>query len=587
MEYSALVSAFKPILFDADEWVQLAADSGMNYMVMTSKHADGFAMFHSKVDEYNIVDATPFGRDVVGELSEACRKYGLKFGLYYSQDIDHHHPHGGGYTQGHTAFSWGKNTSWTNDWDFPDNNNKDYSICYEEKIRPQVEEILRNYGELSLIWFDNPLTISEEQSAELFAMVKKYQPDALINSRIGNDACDYRTLGDNEISDEFFGEELVETPATLNDTLGYKAFDQNWKSADEIRCLKRHLNERGINYLLNVGPDYLGRIPAPIADILRAVGAEPYIINQEGVEQSPAGDVLKAAPEESESPGSTIGWRSGSSVTLERNDMCIEDEIAYVNRRNWDWAVRKGAGCTVPWLDLDADLVRRCASNEINRVPERLENIMRTLSGYLPSIGGKDVLCLASGGGQQSAVFGLLGAHVTVFDLCDGQLGGDRKAATHYGYPMKTIQGDMRDLSCLSQESFDLVYGTGMPFVPDVHPVYSGVSRALRPGGLYRVDFTNPAMEFSDAPPSTEGSYDLPIPYSVKRFQYAVDDGGEPSIQFRHYFDEIFNGLPDHGFLLRRVFDDPSGWTIAIVAQKRGAFQQSGGSDAEDRTLHP
>ena len=269
-EYEKLAAAFNPVCFDADEWVQLALDSGMKYMVMTSKHADGFAMFHSKVDRYNIVDATPFGRDVVAELAEACRKQGLKFGLYYSQDIDFRHPQGGGYTKGHTVF---KDTSWTNDWDYPDNTKKNYDICFAEKIRPQVEEILRNYGELCLIWFDNPLTISKEQSLELYSLVKKYQPNCLLNSRLGSGACDYRSLGDNEIGNEYVGEELVETPATLNDTWGYKSFDQNWKTAEQVLALKKHLNERGINYLLNVGPDYLGRIPGPSVEVLRQVGA--------------------------------------------------------------------------------------------------------------------------------------------------------------------------------------------------------------------------------------------------------------------------------------------------------------------------
>jgi alpha-L-fucosidase len=259
-EYEKLAAAFNPVDFDAEEWVTLALESGMKYLVLTSKHADGFAMFHSKVDAYNIVDATPFGRDVVAELADACRKHGLKFGLYYSQDIDFHHPDGGGYRQGRTVF---KDTSWTNDWDFPDNAQKNYDRCYAEKIKPQVEE-------LALIWFDNPQTISPAQTQELFAMVKRHQPNCLINSRIGNGAGDYRSLGDNEISSEHFGDELVETPATLNDTWGYKTFDQNWKTAEEVRRIKQHLNARGINYLLNVGPDYLGRIPAPAAKILRA-----------------------------------------------------------------------------------------------------------------------------------------------------------------------------------------------------------------------------------------------------------------------------------------------------------------------------
>ena len=265
-EYRELAKIFNPIYFNAEEWVKLALESGMKYMVVTSKHHDGFAMFHSKVNKYNIVDATPFGRDVIGELSETCYKHGMKFGLYYSQDLDWEQPDGGGYLV--------PNDDWyaTNFWDFPDDEAKDFSRCFEAKIKPQVKEILTNYGDLCLIWFDCPCVISLEQSTELYNMVKQYQPNCLINSRIGNGVCDYRSLGDNEISEEYFGDDLVECPATLNDTWGYKAFDQNWKPVEEVIRLKKHLNERGINYLLNVGPDYLGRIPGPCVDILRNVG---------------------------------------------------------------------------------------------------------------------------------------------------------------------------------------------------------------------------------------------------------------------------------------------------------------------------
>ena len=269
-EYSRLAEAFNPILFDAEEWVRLAKDAGMTYMVFTSKHHDGFAMYKSDVSPYNIVDATPFGRDVVGELSEACRKHGLKFGLYYSQDLDWSHPHGGGYTAGKT---WcGGKAYWTNNWDFPDDGKKDFSICFEEKIKPQVTEILTRYGDLCLIWFDVPFTIRPEQTDELYRLVKRWQPDCLVNSRIGNGYGDYTSAGDNQIPDDDKGDMLFETPATLNDTWGYKSFDNNWKSADEVIRLKNHLNERGINYLLNVGPDALGRIPGPACDILREVG---------------------------------------------------------------------------------------------------------------------------------------------------------------------------------------------------------------------------------------------------------------------------------------------------------------------------
>lgn len=272
-EYEKLAAAFNPVFFDAEEWVKLAVDSGMKYMVVTAKHHEGFCMYETKVDKWNIMDATPFKRDVIKELSDACRKYGLKFGLYYSQDIDWHEKNGGGGKLGKT---WGGETGirsdayWTNNWDFPDEENKDYSECFENKIKPQVKELLTNYGEISLIWFDCPINITEEQSRELYDLVKSYQPDCLINSRIGNGLGDYDSTGDNEV-DFNEGESkfrLYECPATLNDTWGYKSFDNNWKSPEEVRRLRESLNNRGINYLLNVGPDALGRIPAPAQEIL-------------------------------------------------------------------------------------------------------------------------------------------------------------------------------------------------------------------------------------------------------------------------------------------------------------------------------
>ena len=271
-EYHKLAGIFNPILFDAEEWVKLAKDAGMEYIVFTAKHHEGFAMYHSKVSKFNIVDATPFGRDVLAELAEACRKHDMKLGLYYSQELDWSEPNGGGYRKGKT---WcGGKAYWTNNWDFPDDEHKNFAQCFEDKIKPQVTELLTEYGDLCLIWFDTPNVITPEQSDELYALVKKYQPNCLVNSRIGNGRGDYRSAGDNEIPDDDKGAMLFETPATLNDTWGYKAFDNNWKDAKTVLKIKKHLNERGINYLLNVGPDYLGRIPGPAIDVLREAGKE-------------------------------------------------------------------------------------------------------------------------------------------------------------------------------------------------------------------------------------------------------------------------------------------------------------------------
>ena len=268
-EYHQLAKVFNPVLFDAEEWVKLAKDAGMQYIVFTAKHHEGFAMYKSEVSGFNIVDATPFKRDVLKELSDACRKYGIKLGLYYSQEIDWSEKNGGGYTSGKT---WcGGKAYWTNNWDFPDDGNKDFTECFEKKIKPQVKEILTKYGEICLIWFDTPGVITPAQSDELYEMVKKYQPDCLVNSRIGNGRGDYTSAGDNEIPEDDKGEMLFETPATLNDTWGYKSFDNNWKDADTVIKIRNHLNKRGINYLLNVGPDDQGRIPAPAAKILREV----------------------------------------------------------------------------------------------------------------------------------------------------------------------------------------------------------------------------------------------------------------------------------------------------------------------------
>ncbi len=290
-DYSRLASAFNPICFDAEEWIKLAKDCGMKYFVVTSKHHDGFALFHSKVDKYNVVDATPFGRDVVGELAEACYKHGLKLGLYYSQDLDWHEEHGGGY---HSDPVWSQGVTWENSWDFPDTAKKNFDICFENKICPQVEEILRNYGELCLIWFDVPMTIKPDQSMKLYDMIKKYQPNCLINSRLGNGAYDYVSLGDNEIPDSIPASEelaqaamndiggfkpspygLYESAATINNSWGYSAWDHNWKSPELLAENRKKLAKLGINYLLNVGPDALGRIPLESQNILRKA-AEIY-----------------------------------------------------------------------------------------------------------------------------------------------------------------------------------------------------------------------------------------------------------------------------------------------------------------------
>lgn len=281
-EYEKLATIFNPIYFDADEIVALAKTAGMKYLVVTTKHHDGFAMYHSKVDAYNIYDATPFKRDIIGELAQACQKAGLKFGIYYSQDLDWHDPNGGGYLSNDIETA---GTTWDNSWDFK--GPKDFAICFENKIMPQIEEIMTNYGEIATAWFDVPMTLSDEQSQRIYDTVKKLQPNCLINSRLGNGKYDYVSLGDNEIPQDLTQTEgevdynavdglkpspngLYETAATMNDSWGFSYHDQNWKSPQVICDYRKHLADLGINYLLNVGLDGLGRVPLIARDNLLA-----------------------------------------------------------------------------------------------------------------------------------------------------------------------------------------------------------------------------------------------------------------------------------------------------------------------------
>src|SRR5665647_3321082 len=251
-EYEKIASAFNPVEFDAEAWVKLAKDAGMKYIVITAKHHDGFAMYHSSCSPYNIVDATPFRRDPMKELEHACKKAGIRLCFYYSQAQDWHDPNGYGYGP------------------VPDQE-KDFAKYLDEKCIPQVKELLTQYGDIGLIWFDTPMIMSEEHSRKVAQVVKDLQPDCLVSGRIGNQFGDYMSTGDNKIPElPYFGD--WEVPATLNDTWGFKSFDMNWKSPAELIRILVKINSRGGNYLLNVGPDAKGVIPGPSVDILRQVG---------------------------------------------------------------------------------------------------------------------------------------------------------------------------------------------------------------------------------------------------------------------------------------------------------------------------
>ena len=276
-DYRELARDFNPVKFDARRWAQLAKDTGMKYLVITSKHHDGFAMYKSSVSDYNIVDWTPFNRDPLKELSEACREVGIRFCIYYSHRED-----------------WDDPDAYGNDWDF-DPAQKDFEKYLEETSKPQLRELLTNYGPFGLIWFDRGL-YTPEQARSFVEIVRTLQPQSIINGRVGNYGQelmgDYQNMNDNGMPTGGI-EEYWETPQTLNETWGYSKFDHNWKDSRTVIRRLVEIVSKGGNYLLNIGPMGDGSIPQPSVEILEGVG-EWVRINGEsiyGATASPFGEL--------------------------------------------------------------------------------------------------------------------------------------------------------------------------------------------------------------------------------------------------------------------------------------------------------
>lgn len=269
-QYRELAKQFNPVKFNAHDFVATAKNAGMKYIAITSKHHDGFAMFKSNASKYNIVDATNYGKDVIKALAEECQKQGLKMCFYYSQSRDWNEPNG-----------------LDNDWDFPKERN--FQKYLDEKVKPQLTELLTNYGPIGLIWFDTPMDISREQAQSLKDLVRSLQPECIISGRLGGGVeTDYMSTGDNVIPATVTPGDW-EVPATLNNTWGFKKNDHEWKSPEALTRLLFDIAAKGGNYLLNVGPTAEGLIPQESVDILGKVG-EWMKVNSEciyGTQASP------------------------------------------------------------------------------------------------------------------------------------------------------------------------------------------------------------------------------------------------------------------------------------------------------------
>ncbi len=256
-DYREMARGIKPVNFNATEWVSLAKAAGMKYLVITAKHHDGFAMYHSAVSQYNIVDWAGFPRDPLKELSTACAAAGIRFCVYYSHREDWDDPDGYG-----------------NNWDY-DRSQKHFERYLERKSKPQLRELLTNYGPLGLIWFDRGMD-TPEHALEFVNLVHSLQPKCLINGRVGGYGQellgDYQDLTDNGMPPGGL-DEYWETPQTLNTTWGYSKFDQQWKSPANVIQRLVEIVSKGGNYLLNIGPMADGTVPSPSVQTLEKVGA--------------------------------------------------------------------------------------------------------------------------------------------------------------------------------------------------------------------------------------------------------------------------------------------------------------------------
>jgi alpha-L-fucosidase len=263
-DYKALASQFNPTAFSAHDIVALAKSSGMKYIVITAKHHDGFAMFESKADPFNIVDATPFHRDPIRELAEECRKQGIKLGFYYSQDQDWTAPGGAAYKTDHHDLPH-------HHWDPAQDG--DFATYLHTKAIPQIKELLTNYGDFPVvIWFDTPTDdMTPALAGEIVALLNQH-PNLIWNNRLGGG---YK--GDTETPEQFIPPQGYpgrdwESCMTMNDTWGYKSDDTNFKSSEMLVRNLIDIASKGGNYLLNIGPDSKGNVPSPEIERLHKVG---------------------------------------------------------------------------------------------------------------------------------------------------------------------------------------------------------------------------------------------------------------------------------------------------------------------------
>ena len=292
-EYEPLTKKFNPVKFNADEWVGIAKNAGVKYIVITSKHHDGFCLWDSKVTDYDIIDASPFKRDILKELSKACKKQGIKLCFYHSI-MDWHHP------DAQRPFYPNYNDA--------KQSNPNFARYVDNYLKPQVKELITNYGPLGVLWFDGEWIKdwTEPMGKDMFNYVLALQPNIIINNRVGKGR--KGMVGLNKEDQEYAGdfgtpEQQIppeglpgvdwESCMTMNNTWGYKSYDHNWKSTEDLLHNLADIASKGGNFLLNVGPTAEGLIPGASVERLAAMGKWMKVNSESiyGTTASPLGKV--------------------------------------------------------------------------------------------------------------------------------------------------------------------------------------------------------------------------------------------------------------------------------------------------------
>ena len=277
-EYQQKATQFNPSKYDPEAWVKIARDAGMKYIVITAKHHDGFALFNSKASKWDITDATAYGKDLLKPLAAACKKYGVKLGFYYSQAQDWNNP-GGAVSRKKASEGWANPDSSRIDaytqehhghWD-PAQETKSFAQYIDEVAVPQVKELMTNYGDVAVLWWDTPTNMTDEAAVKLQALLE-LQPGIITNDRLKrpNFPGDTKTPEQKIPTQAELDGKDWETCMTMNGSWGYKSWDSKWKSNETLIRNLVDIASKGGNYLLNVGPREDGTFPQESIDRLRS-----------------------------------------------------------------------------------------------------------------------------------------------------------------------------------------------------------------------------------------------------------------------------------------------------------------------------